>query len=250
MIDTSIERGAAWLRVFAPVPGARRRLICLPHAGGAAGFFRTWPARLPVDTELVAVRYPGRQDRLHEACVSHMDDLADLITEALEPLLDRPLSLFGHSMGASVAYEVARRLEQRHGFRPDRLFASGREAPHRTRDIDPASRTDEVLIDEMHGLTDTDRAALADPELRELILPALRSDYALIDAYRPANPPPVSTPITAYTGISDPGCALPAVRAWADLTTTDFDLRVFPGAHFFLVPAEPELLTDITRRLR
>ncbi|GHJ48839.1 oleoyl-ACP hydrolase [Catellatospora sp. TT07R-123] len=245
-----IERGSAWLRQFAAVPSARQRLVCLPHAGGTAGFYRTWAARLPHSMELLAVRYPGRQDRLHEPLVTGMAELADRITEALVPLLDRPLALFGHSMGAAVAYEVAARLEQRHAFRPSRLFVSGREAPHRGRVVDPDSRTDQALIDEMHGVDESERATLADPDLRELILPALRSDFRLIDEYRPRQPAVVAAPVTAYTGISDPGCAVPAVRAWGELTSGGFDMRVFTGGHFYLVEAEPQLVGDLVQRLR
>jgi pyochelin biosynthetic protein PchC len=222
--------------------------VCLPHAGGTASFFRSWTPQLPPGVELRAVCYPGRQDRLDEPCIERMDVLADRVTEALAPLLDRPLALFGHSMGASVAYEVAQRLEAG-GFCPTRLFVSGREAPHRTRIRDTRHRTDEELVREVRALGEVDQGVLDDPDLRELILPALRADYRLIDDYRPERPEQIKTPIMAYAGISDPGCAIDAARAWSDLTTGGFQMRIFPGDHFFLVPAEAELVSDLSQRL-
>lgn len=238
-----------WLRAYRPLTNPRLRLVCLPHAGGTANFFHPWAERVPPGVELLAVRYPGRQDRLDEPCVDRMDTLADAVTAALEPLLDRPLALFGHSMGAAVGYEVAVRLEQRHGAPPTRVFVSGREAPHLMRVPDLGRLGDDELIDEIRGLGDIDQGLLDDLDIRELILPSLRADYRLIGGYRPADPVKLSSPIVGYAGISDPGCAVESVRAWSELTTCGFDLRIFPGDHFYLVPGRVELLADLFRRL-
>src|SRR4051812_17652626 len=122
-----------WFRRFRPVDRPRARLVCLPHAGGGASAYRTWPDRLPADVELLAGRYPGRQGRPLEGCGERMDALADQIPPALRPSLAEPVALFGHSMGASVAYEVAVRLEQQHGCRLAALLLSGQTPPHRGR---------------------------------------------------------------------------------------------------------------------
>src|SRR5205814_8095171 len=90
-----------WFRRYRPVPECRLRLVCFPHAGGSASAYRSWPDSLPGDIELLAVRYPGRQDRLREPCLTSVAELADAVTGALTPYLDRPVALFGHSMGAS-----------------------------------------------------------------------------------------------------------------------------------------------------
>jgi surfactin synthase thioesterase subunit len=242
-----------WLRSHGPAAGGppRLRLVCFPHAGGSAQLFHGWPALLPPDVELLAVRYPGRQERLAEPCAEDMPALADAVTAALLPHLDRPLALFGHSMGSSVAYETALRLERRHGVVPRRLFVSARSAPHRARRTGLHLRGDDELVAGVRRLGSPGAQAYDIPELRELLLPTLRADYRLIENYRPATPPvPTGAPITACLGREDPGCDPEAVLAWSELTGAgDFDLRTYPGGHFYLAEREAELVSDITKAL-
>ncbi|MEV1065352.1 thioesterase domain-containing protein [Streptomyces sp. NPDC050263] len=244
-----------WFRVHrCRAPRAARRLLCFPHAGGTAHLFHGWPAHLPDDVELLAVRYPGRQDRLAERCIEDMTELADAVTDALTdtraPYTDLPLALFGHSMGSAVAYEVALRLEAR-GLRPAQLLVSGRAAPHRALPPGVRDGDDEALLATVRGLGDHQTEVYDIPELRELLLPALRADYRLIETYRPDRPLPLRTPVTAYTGRDDTSCPAPSVGAWAELTEPGrFALRSFPGDHFYLVPREAELVADIVTRIR
>ncbi|MFJ1654721.1 thioesterase II family protein [Streptomyces sp. NPDC088337] len=238
-----------WFRVHRRAEEPRLRLVCFPHAGGTAQLFHNWPARLPRDIEVLAVRYPGRQDRLAEACVEDMATLADAIEDALLPWLDRPLALFGHSMGSCVAYEVALRLEAR-GIVPQHLLVSARAAPHRAGHTALHLADDEALVARVRQLGDVYSEVYDIPELRELLLPALRADYRLIEGYRPGHPTPVKAPITAYVGRDDHSCVLDRVQAWSELAAPDsFELHSFPGDHFYLVPHEAEVVTDIAGRL-
>ncbi|MEU1516072.1 alpha/beta fold hydrolase [Streptomyces sp. NPDC005811] len=246
------EATGTWFRCFRGVADPRVRLVCLPHAGGTANLFAGWPARLPSDVELLAVRYPGRQDRLAEPCIEDMDELADRITEAVLPLTDRPVALFGHSMGSSVAYEVARRLEGRHGVVPAHLLVSGRVAPHRTPRTTLHLTDDEALISAARALGDLGSSVFDIPELRELLMPALRADYRLIERYEVTAPQILDTPVTAYVGDRDPGSSrvLADVAAWAELTRRPgCEVISFPGDHFYLAPCEAELVADVTARL-
>ncbi|MFH8568044.1 thioesterase II family protein [Streptomyces sp. NPDC017993] len=242
--------GSAWLKWYRPVLAPRLRLICLPYAGGTAGAFHSWADRLPANVELVAVQYPGRQDRFQEPCVEEMAPLADHIAQELAPYCDRPFALFGHSMGAAVGYEVALRLEARYGARPQHLFVSGHASPllprgHR----DVHLRDEESMLEWFGELGAMDPAVLADKELRPLVVPSLRADLRLIETYRPAPHRPVSAPLTSYVGDADPGVDPDDAAAWSELTSGEFSFRVFPGGHFYLSDQETELLADITERL-
>ncbi|MFD4529076.1 thioesterase II family protein [Streptomyces sp. NPDC058470] len=239
-----------WLRRPRPVADPRLRLVCLPHAGGTAGSFYGWTATLPADVELTAVQYPGRQDRLCEPCLWDMGELADGVAQALLPLLDRPVALFGHSMGAALAYEVTLRLETLYRARPRQLFVSGHASPTRPRvGRDLHLRDDAAMLAGLLELGGMDEAVSADPELLALLMPSFRADLRLIETYRPCGARPVTVPVTAYTGDADPGVPVADVAAWADLAAGEFDLRAFPGGHFYLVDQETEVVSDISERL-
>ncbi|MGW5343293.1 thioesterase II family protein [Streptomyces sp. NPDC004050] len=227
------------VRTAAPAP-ARTRIVCLPHAGGAATAFQGWARHLPPDTELLAVQYPGRQNRIAEPCIESMPELADAVCTALAALPPLPTAVFGHSMGSLVAYETVVRLARSAtpGTLPLHLFVSGAEAPHRARKDLPAL-DDDSLIAYTRRQNAVDVPAAQDPyaipELLDLLLPSLRADFTLLTGYRPAVPPAaVPVPVTALGGDQDSGCPAEALPTWADLTTARFTSRVFPGGHFYL----------------
>ncbi|WFE65087.1 alpha/beta fold hydrolase [Micromonospora sp. WMMD714] len=235
----------SWLRRYRPRPAATRRLVCFPFASGNATFYRQWAVRLPADVEVVAVQYPGRLDRIHEPCVTDMDTMVDGIVAALQPLLRDDLTLFGHSMGAAVAYEVAHRLEHGLGLPPRRLIVSGRPAPQHHRPGVKHLGSDEELWDELRRLGGTTDETLAHPELRTALLPTLRADYRLVETYRPTLGAPLSVPVTAITGDDDPEAHVPEVADWRRRTTGEFHLRVLPGHHFYLIDRQAEVLDHL-----
>lgn len=246
MSTDGVRRGD-WFRAYQPRPYATRRLICFPQAGGGASFYRPWIDALPSDFELWSVQYPGREDRFGEAYVADMDTLADLLADALEPLLDRPAWIFGHSMGASVGYEVTRRLNARLPGAVERLFVSARPSPSHQR----ATRTqaylldDDGLVEELGVLGGTDAGVLDHPELRALVLPTVRNDFRLIETYRPEPAWPLDIPVTALAADDDPRMTVDQADAWREVTTGEFGLRVFSGGHFYLVPRLGEVVAEV-----
>lgn len=202
---------------------------------------------LPQDVELLSAQYPGRQDRLAEPCLVTMDQLADAIFTALTPFLEVPVALFGHSMGASLAHEVALRLE-RAGVPPLTLLVSARLPPrhHRPR-IEVWD--DQALLADVHTLDPDSQAVLADPDMREMMLPAIRADYLVADTYRPAPDPIVGAPVVAYVGDQDPYVCIWQLHAWSEVTKSTFHSVIFPGNHFYLRSQETELVQDVSDRL-
>ncbi len=235
-----------WLRRFHPADDAPARVVCLPHAGGAAPFFHPMSKALSPTVDVLAVQYPGRQDRMAEPALRTIEELADGVTQALLAWLDLPVVLFGHSMGATLAYEVGLRLESR-GTPAEAVVISGRRAPSRLVNEQVHLQDDDGLLSEIEGLAGTDPKVLRDPELRELFLPALRADYTAVETYRPS-PGPLAAPIHAHTGDADPHAPVDDVQAWSSHTTGDFTLTTYPGGHFYLVE-HAAALTDALLKL-
>ncbi|WP_406293633.1 alpha/beta fold hydrolase [Embleya sp. NBC_00888] len=234
-----------WIRRFRDDDGCATKLLCFPHAGGWSNAYRTWPLGLPPDVGVLAARYPGREDRLGDAFPSGLEALADDIADALgEPARHR-LVLFGHSMGASVAHEVALRLQKR-GCPPAALCVSGRRPPHALEGLRQHFGTDEEIIADVVRFDESCAPVFADPDLREILLPAIRADYRLVDDYPGGHRPPLDCPVYGYTGDSDTEVNPEQMRRWADTTNGAFRLRVFPGGHFYLRAEEAVLLADMT----
>lgn len=234
-----------WIRRFHEgAPGAPR-LVCFPYAGGSASYYFGVSAALRPAIEVLAVQYPGRQDRLDEPVIEDIELLAERVAAALADGAGRPTAFFGHSMGALVAYEVARRWE-RQGTGPTHLYASGRRAPSLPGDDDAYPHGDAALVAEVTALGGPSTDLLAEPDLAELLLPSIRGDYAALERYRHRPGPPLRCPVTVLTGDADPKVSLAEARGWAAHTTGRFELRVFPGGHFYLGEQVPRVL-DVLR---
>lgn len=237
-----------WFRIHRPRPAAAQRLLCLPHAGGSASFYRTWPDAVPDGIEVVAVQYPGREDRIADPFPGSMPVLADALAEAVLRGVRPPYALFGHSLGAAIAYEVAHRLVAQ-GASPTHVFASGRHAPQQVRDEHVHLRDDDGLMAELGRLGGTPPELLADPGVREVVLPTLRHDYRLAETYRPVPRKPLPCPVSAIVGDADPEVTPDEAGDWAAVTSGAFDLTVLPGDHFHLVPNRDRVTALVAGRL-
>jgi len=243
---------ALWLQRFHLAPAhnpGNPRLACFPHAGGSASFFFSFSRSLAGVLEVVAVQYPGRQERRGEPCFGSMAELADQVFTVLKRMTDRPLALFGHSMGAIAAFEVARRLENKAGVSPATLFVSSRRAPSQHRAEHVHQQNDEGLVAEIKALSGTDTRVLDNQELLRMVLPTIRSDYEAIETYQYQDALKLHCPIHAFVGDADPRATIEEVAAWDQCTTGQFTLSVFSGGHFYLNEHQVDVAKAVTRTL-
>jgi medium-chain acyl-[acyl-carrier-protein] hydrolase len=213
------------------------RLFCFPHAGGGAAAFYSWAERLPRAVAVVPMRTPRR---------ANMAELVAALCDSIQPYLDEPFAFFGHSMGAVVAFELARLLRRRNQPLPRMLVPSGARAPQfRRGHVPPPEPSEAEFVEALRRLEGTPREVLDNPNLMQLILPALREDAAIYRNYIYAEEPPLDCPIRAYGGAEDPNVRQEHLAGWAVETTAAFAVRVFPGGHFYLQTHRQEFLAAL-----
>ncbi|CAM03544.1 thioesterase II family protein [Saccharopolyspora erythraea] len=216
------------------------RLFCFPHAGGGMAAFRPWVGALGPEIEVVPVPLPGREARIGEPAHTRMEALAEQVTRELAPSLDRPHACFGHSMGAGLAWEVARRTG------PLGVVASARRGPHLpTRRRRLSELPDELFLAELGRLGGTPREVLDNPELVELLLPTLRADFTLSESFTAPAGRRLHCPVVAMAGEDDHEVDRDELAAWERSTTGAFRSHRFPGGHFYLAEANPEVLSVV-----
>ncbi|WP_069883441.1 thioesterase II family protein [Streptomyces luteocolor] len=246
MTDTT-EPSTPSIRRFHP-SDAGVRLVCFPHAGGAASYFFPVSRQLSGVADVLAVQYPGRQERRKEPLVASVDELADTLAEELLQWADRPLAFFGHSMGSLVGFEVARRLERK-DIRLVSFFASGRAAPSLSRDEGVHRRDDAGLLRKVKELGGTSGGLLDDPDVVEMLLPAIRNDYRAVETYKLTPGEPLNCPLVVLTGDADPMVTVEEAKGWQDFSTGEFELHTYTGGHFYLDVHAASVLGTISARL-
>lgn len=243
---------STWLRRYT-AEGAGPRLVCFPHAGGSATAYMRLARALPADLDVVCVQYPGRQDRYEEEPFTAISSLVEAVAGELAHTLaeepGRPYALFGHSMGALVAFETARLLGLRELPTPQRLFLSGRAAPGLPSRTPGVPFDDAGVLADVRRLGGTDQAMLDNPEILEMVLPALRADYRALAGYRWRGGEPLPAAMTVLIGDSDPMVTVQEAVGWREHTRGDFALEVFPGGHFYLTDHLDRIAESVTEGL-
>jgi medium-chain acyl-[acyl-carrier-protein] hydrolase len=211
--------------------------------------YRGWAAHLPDEVEVVSVQLPGRENRFNEQPIESMERLVGQLVDGLAGYLTRPFALFGHSMGALIAFELIRRL-RRSGVGPVHLFASGCRAPHLpSRSPDWHTLPDHDLITKIEALGGIPPALLAERQLLDTILPTLRSDCTLSETYVCRPQPPLNCPVSAFGGLLDDEVFPEDVQGWSCHTTGPFRAHLLPGGHFFINSTLEGLLEMVASEL-
>lgn len=238
------------IKRFHPRPDARLRLFCFPWAGVGASAFYSWTRHVPAEIELVAIQYPGREDRLGEPAVNRLAPLLEMLLRDVPPHCDRPFAFWGHSMGALLAFELSRAMRSAGLPAPRHLFVSGRQAPQFPEPL-PAipNLPDAAFIVELQQRYGGVPEVIArDAALQALFLPAIRADLELIHtyAYRPG--PALEAGISVFGGSED-HVGPAQLEGWREQTSGPFRLYVYPGDHFFITVRAEEILWRVREDL-
>lgn len=212
--------------------------------------FRSWQDFFFGKVEIWALQLPGRSARLHEPPFTQMQPLVDAVAEQLLPWLDRPFAFFGHSMGATLSFEVACKLRGEQNLEPRHLFVSGRRAPHRPSPPPIYHLPEPEFIERLRSLNGTPDEVLDHQEFLQLLMPMLRADFEVIETYKHIPRPALQCPITALGGLRDENVGQEHLNAWNELTVGPFSMHMFSGNHFFLNSEQKALLQVISNELQ
>jgi surfactin synthase thioesterase subunit len=237
------QKRSPWLDFPSLRANSALRLFCFPYAGGSGSIFRDWQSALPAGVDVCAVQLPGRGSRLRDPMIKRLDAVVKVLMQELRPFMDRPFAFFGHSMGAMIAFELARSLRNELRRQPVHLFISGRRPP----DV-PAEQEleynlpDADLMARLRDLDGTPRELLESPEAMELMLPVVRADFEVVQTYKYVPQPPLQVAMDILAGSEDVQTSPQLMEGWKRQTTGRFSSRVLPGGHFFVLHARTQLL--------
>jgi medium-chain acyl-[acyl-carrier-protein] hydrolase len=227
------------------------KMFCFPYAGGSAVVFKKWTDFLPSTLQVIPVELPGRGARLQERPFLSLPALVEELAGVIGPLLDKPFVFYGHSMGAIIAFELARSLRRQYDREPQALFVGGRRAPQ-TPNNDPVTYhlPKEEFVEELMKLDGTPREVIEHEELMEMMIPLLRADFQLTQTYEYTADTPLRCPINVYGGLEDHHVPRDLLSPWKEQTRSNFALHMLPGDHFFLRSSQDLLLRLLARELR
>ncbi len=231
-------------------PAFAQRLFALPYAGGGASTYRRWAEMLP-GVEVIPVQLPGREERLQEPAIADLRTLVTAIADAVGPVTDRPYGVFGHSMGAKIAFELTRELRRRGASPPVGLFVSACRAPHLPRIPTPpvSSLPDHLFAAMLARIDGTPHELLEDPAFMRTFLPTMRADFAVVDGYEYDDEAALRMPLVAFGGTQDPEVRMPDLSAWRVHTTARFRLVPLAGGHFVVSSRARDIAEEVGAEL-
>ncbi|MFI6744405.1 thioesterase II family protein [Nonomuraea sp. NPDC050451] len=236
--------GGRWTLFATSLPDPRLRLLCFPFAGGGASTYRAWGEPMAAGgVEVWPVQLPGRENRLGEPAMDDLPALVRLLADEFGEELSRlPYAFFGHSMGACIAYELVLEMRRRGLPEPARLIASAHRAPHWP-SLGPTYHDlpkDEFLV-RLKEYGGTPEEVFAVPDLLDLLVPLLQTDFALFERHRWAAGDPLGCPVTVLGGLDDTVSA-EELTGWEELTAGPFEVRMVQGDHFYLISSQEQTI--------
>ena len=232
--------------------GSHLKLFCFPNAGASALAYREWYSHLSDVAEVVPAELPGRGRRITEAPFADLPTCVQATAKQLMPALQRgPFALFGHSMGALIAFELERLIERELRTSAVLLCVAGSRAPHLVGEGRPViwNLPKLELIETLRSMNGTPAEILDEPDSIDFLLPLIRTDIRMVDTYRFTAGPPLACPLLAMGGLADRETTAAHIRAWNLHTAGAFSHSMFEGDHFFVRSSRNSVLASLSRRL-
>jgi pyochelin biosynthesis protein PchC len=245
------KTGSIWIGQRRQARAPLMRLIAFPYAGGGASVFRRWVTDLEHSEwlDFAVVQMPGREDRSEETPYRDLTSLLNQLESALGPLLTVPYILFGYSMGALLAYELALRFTLV-GKTPQLLAVAARTPPHRMKPTAAGlTSSEDAIRSKVQRLGGAAPGLIESKLFEEHFLPILQADFQLVDSFSRSFPQVLPCKLLALAGSEDPEVPLEQIRAWAATAGGGYDLKIFEGGHFFLHSAHDEVISFVNRTL-
>lgn len=223
-------------------------LFCFPFAGGGVSVYKEWIKCFQGFAVVCPIQLPGREERVMEKSYTQMDILLEDLIEQIIPFRGNRIILFGHSMGAKIAYEVGKKLENL-DIKVDRLIISGSRAPHVPERNPIHQLTNEAFEEQLVRFEGLPKEILENKELLNFFLPMIRADFTMIETYCAKGIESLKCPIVALGGDDDKEANLEDIRLWEMYTKEGFKYRMFKGGHFFIREQEEEVLREVKEKL-
>jgi medium-chain acyl-[acyl-carrier-protein] hydrolase len=237
------DRSTTWFERVSHTSVPSFRLFCLPYAGGSPDVYRSWRKWLAPQLDICLVHLPGHGRNLGQQGFRRLVPLVQELADRMDCGTDLPFAIYGHSMGALIAFELASELLRRGCKMPQLLLVSGRRAPHcpsvyrQTFDL-----PDEEFLSELRRLNGTPAEVLDNPELIKLFIDVIRDDFELVDTYEYQPGERLPCPICVYGGIDDEDVSIESNEAWQEHTSVSCKVRMFQGDHFFIRKPSPTFI--------
>lgn len=224
-------------------------MFCFPFAGGGAGAYSSWIKHFQESIVVCPIQLPGREEKITEAPYINMKELIEDLVQEINKYNEYKIILFGHSMGAKIAYEVAKRLELRN-TPVEQLIISGSRVPHILEPNPIYHLPDEEFKNELGRFDGTPKEILGNKELLNFFLPILRADFTMDETYCISEVVKLSCPILALGGTFDKEANEEAIVKWNEYTKSNFEVSIFEGGHFFIRDKEYEVKNKIFNTIK